>query len=308
MNSIHIKFSVIICSHNPKIEYLERVLSALQKQTMDTHKWELLIIDNNSKEPIRNLVNISWQPNVKIFEELETGLTRARIRGINESKGEWLIFVDDDNVLNHDFLEVASNISNHYLNLGAFGGSAIGEFEEQPDISVLHYLDIIAVRNIKTRAIGSFYEWRNTPAGAGLVIRSVVAKHYVAQLLSSESRINLDRKGSSLMSAGDIDLAYTSIDMGFLNGLFPELEMTHIIPKNRVSKEYLVKLQMFNVLSNYLLEYFRFKKWPHTLPRKEYAKRQLLNFYHKNRFEYDMEKARRQGFYEAIRVLQSLSK
>ena len=35
------------------------------------------------------------------------GLTPARLRGIRESRGELLVFVDDDNVLERDYLEVA---------------------------------------------------------------------------------------------------------------------------------------------------------------------------------------------------------
>ncbi len=308
MNSSNLIFTVIMCSHNPKVDYINRAIDALHKQTLNLNSWELLLIDNNSSYPIINCVNLSWHPNAKVIVEAEVGLTRARVSGINLAKGQWLIFVDDDNVLSYDFLEAANNIISENPRLGAFGGTANGEFEVPPDASVLHYLEIIAVRKINSSAIGNFYEWRNTPAGAGLVIRKQVANHYVSQLNQSNSRLNLDRKGESLMSAGDIDMAYTSIDLGYLNGLFPQLVLTHIIPKNRVSKEYLIKLQKFNVLSNFLLEYFRFKKWPHTLPRREYARRQLMNLYHKNRFEYDMEKARRYGFYEAIKVLQSLEK
>ncbi len=308
MNSNNLIFTVVMCSHNPNRDYINRAIYALQHQTLSANFWEFLLIDNNSAQPINNWANLSWHPNSRIIVEKEIGLTKARVNGINHAKGQWLVFVDDDNVLNYDFLEAAHNIIIENPRLGAFGGTANGEFEVPPDASVLHYLEIIAVRKIKTIAIGNFYEWRNTPAGAGLVIRKQIADHYVSQLHQSESRLNLDRKGESLMSAGDIDMAYTSIDLGYLNGLFPQLVLTHIIPKNRVSKEYLIKLQKFNVLSNFLLEYFRFKKWPHTLPRREYARRQLLNLYHNYKFEYDMEKARRYGFYEAIKVLQSLEK
>ena len=38
-------------------------------------------------------------PHIKVITETKQGLTFARIKGYNESAAEFLIFVDDDNVL-----------------------------------------------------------------------------------------------------------------------------------------------------------------------------------------------------------------
>jgi glycosyltransferase involved in cell wall biosynthesis len=42
--------SVVICAHNPRTDYLERVFKALKNQSIKNEKWELLLIDNASKE------------------------------------------------------------------------------------------------------------------------------------------------------------------------------------------------------------------------------------------------------------------
>src|SRR5712691_6902938 len=100
--------SVIICTHNPRMDYLARVLTALKEQTRSKELWELLFIDNASDEPLAGRVYLSWQPNAKHVRETAIGLTSARIRGINESRGNLLVFVDDDNVLDRDYLEQAA--------------------------------------------------------------------------------------------------------------------------------------------------------------------------------------------------------
>jgi hypothetical protein len=41
------QLSVIICCHNPRIDYLLRVLKALSEQTLLKERWELLLIDND---------------------------------------------------------------------------------------------------------------------------------------------------------------------------------------------------------------------------------------------------------------------
>lgn len=302
------RITVIICTHNPNIIKLKRVLQALENQSLLKEHWELLIVDNKSDIPIQSQIDIIWHPNNKLLVENEIGLVKARIAGIKASIGELIVFVDDDNLLKFDFLEKALQISKDKPYIGAFGGCAIGEFEVEPSPEIYPYLEMIAVRNISQTAIGNFYEWRNTPAGAGLVIRKEVAIYYVNQVVNEPSRIGLDRKGSSLMSSGDIDLAYCAIDLGYLNGLFPELVLTHIIPSNRIEKSYLIKLQEFNVLSNSILEYIRFKKWPDGKKWNAYLSVQLRNLFKGDFFELQMERSRRRGFLASIKAAFQLKK
>src|SRR3989337_147732 len=96
--------SVIICTHNPRPDYLRRALDALKAQTLPLEQWELLFIDNASRERLADLWDISWHPHARHVRESELGLTPARLRGIQESRGEVLVFIDDDNVLASDFL------------------------------------------------------------------------------------------------------------------------------------------------------------------------------------------------------------
>lgn len=292
--------SVIICTHNPIIYNLRRVLLGLHKQTLSLDKWELVVVDNSSDIPIEKRIDISWHPNAKIVSEESLGLVRARLKGILETKGDLLVFVDDDNILSAEYLETARKIAIERPYIGAFGGAAIGEFETDPDRKVLPYLEMIAIRHIDKIAIGNFYEWKNTPAGAGLVIKREVADYYANKLKLDKIRIELDRKGDSLMSSGDIDLSYTSLDLGFVNGLFPQLVLTHIIPANRVTVDYLVTLQKYNVLSNNVLEYYRFKKWPIGKDWKAYLLKQLSNLWNRDLLEFKLEKSRRAGFLASL--------
>lgn len=67
----------------------------------------------------------------------------------------------------------------------------------------------------------------------------------------------MDRKGSSLISSGDLDMAFTACDLRFGVGVFPELSLTHIIPAARLDIEYLLRLSEANGISNVLLGSFR---------------------------------------------------
>jgi glycosyltransferase involved in cell wall biosynthesis len=54
--------TVVICTHNPRQDYLDRVLHALQVQTLAVDRWELLVIDNASKLSVANRIDVSGHP------------------------------------------------------------------------------------------------------------------------------------------------------------------------------------------------------------------------------------------------------
>ncbi len=133
--------SVIICTHNPRPDYLAQVLEALHAQTLPVLDRELLLIDNGSAEPLADRFDLSWHPNSRHVREEELGLTPARLRGIAEAKGELLVFVDDDNVLETGYLETALDIRAKYPLFEVLGGGVItGEFEIVPEEWMKPYL------------------------------------------------------------------------------------------------------------------------------------------------------------------------
>src|SRR6266446_5579423 len=116
------EISVITCAHNPRPDYLEQVLAALRSQTLGKQEWEYLLIDNTSDELLAPRFDLSWHPQAKHFREERLGLTHARLRGIQESTGAVLVFVDDDNVLDKDYLEQVLSLSRAWPMIGAFSG------------------------------------------------------------------------------------------------------------------------------------------------------------------------------------------
>jgi len=237
------EISVIICTHNPRPDYLRRVLEALDKQTLPKDGWELLLIDNASKERLADVWNLSWHPAARHVRENELGLTAARLRGIAEAREDILIFVDDDNVLRSDFLANTIEISNKFPFLGAWGGHIEGEFEHEVPDWLKPHLHVLAVREVDREYWSNHHaDNRSMPFGAGLCVRKLVAAAYTRALATRPASMDLDRKGSSLVSGGDIDLALTAYDSGLGTGMFPRLHTTHLIPKARMTVDYLCRL------------------------------------------------------------------
>lgn len=193
--------SVIICTHNPRFEYFDRVLNALKGQTLPLEQWELVIIDNASVEPLCERVDLNWHPHARHLREDRLGLTPARLCGIQSVQAEVMVFVDDDNVLESDYLEIVLRISQEWSMLGAWGGQTIPEFEEQPPDWTKPYWGYLAIREFdRDKWSNLLHQNETTPCGAGLCIRKVVANKYLKLAHNDPKRMNLDRKGAVILS------------------------------------------------------------------------------------------------------------
>lgn len=235
--------SVIICTHNPRPDYLRRVLAALQAQTLPQARWELLLIDNASRAVLGEAWDLSWHVCASHIREEELGLTPARLRGIAEARGDLLVFVDDDNVLDEDFLEVAEEIGRTYPFLGTWGGSVIAEFEKPPPEWTRPLWPNLAIRSFDiVRWSNTLDDWNAQPFGAGLCVRAPVARYYAREVSVHPIRRRLDRRGDELTGAGDTDIVFTSRKLGLGWGTFPNLKLKHLLPKERLDESYLLRL------------------------------------------------------------------
>ena len=249
--------SVVIPTHNPREDYLRRVLEALRRQTLVKDLWELVVVDNGSREPLKAAVgprdygttgpqatevDLSWHANARIVREEGLGLTNARLRGFAETAGEVIVLVDDDNVLAPDYLEQVMGIAREYPFLGTWSGALELELEPGSPAPAKELRHLLCERK-PTKEV-----WSNdrsnfaaTPWGAGECIRRAVAEAYATKVAGDPRRRQLDLQGQQLVYGGDTDIAYTGLEMGLGMGVFTSLRIIHLTPKSRCTEEYLLK-------------------------------------------------------------------
>lgn len=235
--------SVIICTYNPRSDYLCRCLDALRHQRLPYDRWELLVVDNRSDEPLADCIDLSWHPNAHIVREETLGLTAARLRGIREATGELLVFVDDDNVLDADFLEIALHTVEGRQFLGSWSGQCRPGFQEPPPEWTRRYWGNLVIREFDHDVWSNLPRLPATmPCGAGLCVRREVALHYLDLHESGRRSFHFDRSGKSLLSGGDNDLAACACDISLGVGLIASLKLTHLISPERLTVDYLARL------------------------------------------------------------------
>lgn len=241
--------TVIVPTHNPHTGRLERTLSGLRAQTLESTRWETIVVDNASTPALSlDQLAASAPDNLRLIVEPTLGLTAARRRGFLEANGPLLVLVDDDNVLAPDYLERVLDFFSTRPQLGAAGGKSIPEFETPPEPWVREFDELLACRDLGPAELVATQLWDNArgrneyppcaPIGAGMALRRNAVQAWLDQPGSSLT----DRRGTELTSGGDNDIVLTLLTHGWHVGYFPQLSLTHLIPTGRVQRDYLARL------------------------------------------------------------------
>lgn len=238
--------SVVIPACNPGRRHLGLVLEALRRQTLPMESWELIVVDDASKERMAEWVDVSWHPRGRLVETDEEregmGLVSARLRGFELGSGEVFVFVDQDNALRPDYLQGVVDIAMEYPHIGTWGGQIILKFDEPAKAPDRHLWASLCTREFAGD------HWSNvvshhatTPWGAGLCARREVLTGYHAEVLDNPMRRLLDPTPRGPGFGGDTDIAYAGIRQGFGKGIFERLVLDHLTPVGRCSDDYILK-------------------------------------------------------------------
>lgn len=128
------KCSIIIPTLN-RSEFLAITLEALTGLVTSTKDYEIIVVDNRSTDDTRKVVEsfIEASPMINILYVYEPipGALSARHKGALMAKGEVLIFVDDDVITCHEWLDAILGTFND-PDVHLVGGKSLPKFESTP--------------------------------------------------------------------------------------------------------------------------------------------------------------------------------
>ena len=131
--------SVLICTHN-SISNIEKNFSYLSKQKHSPAlNWEVIVADYESDDGtlafLENDDTKSLVPNLRVINVKDAGKTPAIEAGFYASKGEAICIVDDDNMVNSNYIQIAFNLINDKDDIGVIGAFGIENFSEELGIT-----------------------------------------------------------------------------------------------------------------------------------------------------------------------------
>ncbi|MDR3792616.1 MAG: glycosyltransferase [Terracidiphilus sp.] len=289
--------TVGICTQNPRPDYLQRVVDALQRQTVSLDQWELLLIDNASQTRVAEQIDLSWHPHARHLREETPGVTHARLRGIEEALGEIVVWLDDDNVPADDFLATGIYIGVLCPQLGAWGGQVIPEFEVDPPEKLKPYLrSYLMIREFTEARWSNLCNYHVTaPGGAGMWLRKEVAQAYREKIRSDRRSLAYSRRENLIVCGEDSDMALCALPLGMGTGIFPDLRITHLIPSTRLTEEFFLRAAFGGGYSFTLLDYLHGVRTSRPKSNRALQALRSLRRAMKSRFSWQLERERRRG-------------
>lgn len=91
-----IKLSIIIPMYNTE-PYIDQLLKALAPQLTD--ETEVIVVDDGSDFPF-----LPPYPSIKVIRQTNNGVSSARNRGLKVAKGQYIVFIDSDDLVSDDYI------------------------------------------------------------------------------------------------------------------------------------------------------------------------------------------------------------
>lgn len=105
MSSENPKVSVILPSHNPKKEWIEKAIESILNQTFQN--FEIILIDDGSEPRIEDVIDKKYISNPKIsyFKENNGSFTKSTNSAIEKTRGKYIAPIGDDDIWKKEKLE-----------------------------------------------------------------------------------------------------------------------------------------------------------------------------------------------------------
>jgi glucosyl-dolichyl phosphate glucuronosyltransferase len=236
------KITIAICTWN-RARLLEKTLQEFCKLEIPKDLlWEIIVVNNNSSDRTDEILDqyLSRLPLVKIFEP-EQGLSNARNTAIAHAKGDYILWTDDDVIVDPQWVSAYLDAFNRWPDAAVFGGKVLPWFESTPPEWLSRHLD----------RLGTYYALRDFgdvefalprnqyPFGANMAFR-------ISALRKCSFNPTLGRKGNLLISGEEIPVI-EKIRSEYGDAIWvPSSKVQHFLPKNRMTFDYLKRLHYSN--------------------------------------------------------------
>jgi glycosyltransferase involved in cell wall biosynthesis len=226
--------SIIICTYNRDRVLEETVRSFLESQTEGIDH-ELLIVDNNSTDGTREISEryAMRHPQIRYLNEPLQGHPYAKNRGIRESRGDIIAFVDDDVFFSDGWLPAVDSSFERHPDVGCIGGRVIPHFEiDRPSWVEDEILWIYGITRYGDRE----REIRppEIPIGCNMAFRRSVFEQL------GDFHTSLGRTPGSLLSGDEDHFLHRVVNAGMKIFYSPDAQVSHRIPPVRLTRKWVL--------------------------------------------------------------------
>ncbi|MBW2937728.1 glycosyltransferase family 2 protein [Aureisphaera sp. CAU 1614] len=235
--------SVVVCCYNSEAIIRNTMEHLYAQHKANDVSVEIILVDNNSSdrtvavaEEVAKTQNNKFP--LRVVTEKEQGLSFARIRGIYESQYDYVLFCDDDNWLEENYITTAYSILSSNDEIGVLGGRG----DAVSNISLPYWFYsynnyyAVGVQDLFSGDVSyKGYVW-----GAGFMIKKQIAIQF---LNNGFSFYCTGRKGDDLLAGEDAEICKWYLLAGKKLWYDESLRFKHFIPEKRLTKTYFKSLE-----------------------------------------------------------------
>ncbi len=231
-----IKISAIIATYN-RAHFLDGLFNSIINQSIPFSEYEIIIVNNNSTDETesksKELINNYPELNVKYCVENQQGLSYGRNRGIAESEGNIVTFVDDDAILSTSFFEKTIQFFHEHPKVNAIGGK----------ILLKHLTDVPKWYNPYLASLLGYFNLgdeeqlfiNNYFRGSNMSFRLKLFSEHEA------FNVQLGRVGRQLYGNEEKELFYRLKEAGEEMWYVPSTIVYHLVPQERTTSSFIKK-------------------------------------------------------------------
>jgi glycosyltransferase involved in cell wall biosynthesis len=249
------KISVIICCYNSESIILKTINSVIE-QSIDSELFNLYIVDNNCSDRTVEICHSTLDKTsveYEVLTEKKPGLMYARIKGARQVKNEITLFVDDDNILEKDFLKKLLNLYELKEDVGVIGVQVEPLVDESTPAWFYDYLSVYACGKQGNES-QDVTKTRMTLFGAGLSFRTIALEE---NLIKNNDFTLMGRTGNKLLRGDDSELCMKCILTGWNVWYEEDLVLKHNILPDRITWDYVEKARFGGGMASIILDIYR---------------------------------------------------
>jgi len=232
-----VTITVIICTYN-RCQSLAKTLESVAVSVLpDAVEWEVLVVNNNSNDQTRQVVEDfcrRYPGRFRYLFEPHQGLSYARNAGIREARSSILAFTDDDATVEPNWL---CNLTAELLAGACTGaGGRIVPVWGKAVPSWLSTNDPQAMSPFVAFDLGeNAGPLTRPPYGANMAFRTEAFKRH------GGFRVDLGRSGINLQGREEIQFANRLLAAGERLRYEPDAVVRHPVPEGRMKKRYVLR-------------------------------------------------------------------
>jgi len=113
-------------------KYISETIESVLNQSYDN--WEMLIVNDGSTDNTKEIVESFSDKRIKLINQSNQGVSVARNKALDEAKGEYITFLDADDILPKKSLEVRVKFLEENLDVDLVDGYAVAVSSDLKDI------------------------------------------------------------------------------------------------------------------------------------------------------------------------------